>query len=355
MGILIATDAWEPQVNGVVKTLTATIRELESRGQSVRLITPDLFRRAPMPGYREIELAWPNQRVISAILGDFNPEHIHIATEGPIGWAMRRIALREGLVFTTGYHTRFPEYLRTRLPVPLGLTYRALRRFHNAGQGVLVATASMHDELERRGFRNVMFWSRGVDLDGFHPGAAAEAFDGLPRPIFLSVGRLAPEKNLEAFLSLPLPGTKVVIGDGPAASALKERFPDAVFLGARTHAELPRFYAGADVFVFPSRTDTFGLVLIEALACGLPVAALPAPGPLDIIGDSAVGVIGEDLHASALAALAIDRTACRRHAESFTWSRATDQFMANLEKAHRIGGSLRSAGGAAAPLRGDAL
>ncbi len=337
MGILIATDAWEPQVNGVVKTLKATIRELESRGEAVRVISPDLFRRAPMPGYREIELAWPDQGLIRDILRDFRPEHIHIATEGPIGWAMRRIARREGLVFTTGYHTRFPEYLRTRLPVPVGLTYSALRRFHNAGQGVLVATASMRDALEQRDFRNVMLWGRGVDLAGFHPGVEAHRYAGLPRPIFLSVGRLAPEKNLEAFLSLPLPGTKVVIGDGPAAESLQVRFPAAVFLGGKSHAELPAFYAGADVFVFPSRTDTFGLVLIEALACGLPVAALPAPGPLDVLDGSSAGVIDVDLEAAALAALAIDRAACRRHAERFTWARATDEFMASLERAHVIG------------------
>ncbi len=278
MSILIATDAWEPQVNGVVQTLVATIRELEGRGQVVRLIAPHLFRRMPMPGYREIELAWPDRRLIRAILHDTRPEHIHIATEGPIGWAMRRIALSEGRVFTTGYHTRFPEYLRTRFPVPVGLTYAVLRRFHNAGQGVLVATPSIRAELERRGFRNVMHWGRGVDLSGFRPDADNDPFAGLPRPIFLSVGRLAPEKNLDAFLSLPLPGTKVVIGDGPAAPDLKARFPEAVFLGAKAHADLPRFYACADAFVFPSRTDTFGLVLIEALACGLPVAAYPAPG-----------------------------------------------------------------------------
>ncbi len=337
MGVLIATDAWRPQVNGVVETLAATIAELERRGQAVRVISPDLFRRMPMPGYREIELAWPDQREMRRILREFAPEHIHIATEGPIGWAMRRIALSEGLVFTTGYHTRFPEYLRARLPVPVGVTYRALRRFHNAGQGVMVATPTMREELLRRGFSNVMFWSRGVDLAGFHPGVEAEPFAGLPRPIFLSVGRVAPEKNLEAFLALPLPGTKVVIGDGPAAGALKARFPDTVFLGARPHASLPAFYAGADVFVFPSRTDTFGLVLIEALACGLPVAAFPAPGPVDVIGESGVGVIGNDLQAAALAALAIDRVACRRHAENFTWARATDQFLANLDEAHVIG------------------
>ena len=334
MNILLATDAWEPQVNGVVKTLNATTRELQGRGHFVRVIAPHLFRRASLPGYPEIEVAWPDQRAIRRILGEGRPDHIHIATEGPIGWAMRRIARREGLIFTTSFHTRFPEYLRARLPVPVGLTYRALRRFHNAGSGVMVATNSIGTELERRGFRNIMAWGRGVDLSAFSPAPALDPFEGLRRPIFLSVGRLAPEKNLEAFLSLSLPGTKVVIGDGPAAASLRAQFPDAVFMGSRDHAELPACYAGADVFVFPSRTDTFGLVLVEALACGLPIAAFPAPGPIDIIGGSGAGVIDDDLAAAAMSALTIDRSQCRRHAEGFTWDRATDQFVHNLERAH---------------------
>ncbi len=343
MRILLATDAWDPQVNGVVKTLQATTRELRRRGHGVHVIAPNLFRRAGLPGYPEIEVAWPDQRVIRRILADGRPDHIHIATEGPIGWAMRRIALREGLVFTTSFHTRFPEYLRARLPVPIGLTYRALRSFHNAGNGVMVATPSIRAELERRGFDKVMAWGRGVDLSGFKPVAAIDPYAGLPRPIFLSVGRLAREKNLEAFLSLPLPGSKVVIGDGPAATDLRTRFPEAIFLGSRTHADLPIFYAAADVFVFPSRTDTFGLVLIEALACGLPVAAFPAPGPVDIVGGSGAGVIADNLATAALAALAVDRAACRNHAERFTWSRATDQFVANLERAHADSGTRSSA------------
>jgi glycosyltransferase involved in cell wall biosynthesis len=334
MRILIATDAWEPQINGVVKTLRATIGELEKRGHALRVVAPHLFRRAAMPGYPEIEVAWPDLSMIRSIIREWDPDHIHVATEGPIGWAVRRLARSEGRIFTTSFHTRFPEYLRARLPVPLGLTYRALRRFHNAGRGVMVATPSIRAELERRGFTNVMPWGRGVDLAGFRPTADRCAFVGLPRPIFLTVGRLAPEKNMEAFLSLSLPGTKVVIGDGPAAPTLRAMFPEAVFLGAKSHGELPTFYAGADVFVFPSRTDTFGLVLIEALACGLPVAAFPAPGPVDIVADSGAGIIGEDLAVAALAALAIDRETCRRHAEGFTWAHATDQFVANLEAAH---------------------
>ena len=333
MKLLVASDAWAPQVNGVVRTLQATIRELESRGHEVRTITPGLFRNAPLPGYGEIRVAWPDQALIRETLRGWRPDHVHIATEGPIGWAVRRIARREGQAFTTSFHTRFPEYLRARLPLPMSLSYRALRRFHDAGRGVMVATPSIEAELRSRGFRAIMRWGRGVDLAGFSPDAPAESFAGLPRPIFLSVGRLAPEKNLEAFLSLPLPGTKVVIGDGPAAAALRARYPGAVFLGAKPPAALPAYYAGADVFVFPSRTDTFGLVLIEALACGLPVAAYPAPGPLDVIGDSGAGVLGEDLGEAALAALQVERKLCRAHAEGFTWTRATDQFLANVERA----------------------
>ncbi len=343
MNIILATDAWEPQVNGVVKTLQATTRELHRRGHGVRVIAPHLFRRAGLPGYPEIEVAWPDQRVIRRILAEGRPDHIHIATEGPIGWAMRRIALRERRIFTTSFHTRFPEYVRARLPVPIGLTYRALRSFHNAGNGVMVATPSIRTELERRGFQTVLAWGRGVDLSGFNPATTFDPYEGLRRPIFLSVGRLAPEKNLEAFLALPLPGTKVVIGDGPAAADLRARFPEAIYLGSQSHTDLPALYAAADVFVFPSRTDTFGLVLIEALACGLPVAAFPAPGPLDIIGESGAGVLSGDLASAAMAALTLDRAACRRHAERFTWSRATDQFVANLERAHTDHGARPSA------------
>jgi glycosyltransferase involved in cell wall biosynthesis len=331
--LLIATDAWAPQVNGVVQTLNSTIRELTNRGVKTRVISPDMFRHASLPGYREISLAWPNLSMIRQMLADHVPDHVHIATEGPIGWAMRRVCMQEGRCFTTSYHTRFPEYLRTRLPVPVGLSYRAFRRFHNAGYGVMVATQSIEQELVSRGFHNIMRWSRGVDLAGFHPAANTDLQNLWRKPVFLSVGRLAPEKNLDAFLSLKLPGTKVVVGDGPSGNDLRARYPDAVFLGSKAHAELPALYASADVFVFPSRTDTFGLVLIEALACGLPVAAFPAPGPVDVIGQSGVGVISEDLGEAAVAALSIDKSLCRSHAESFTWERATEQFLQNIAHA----------------------
>ncbi|MGL4239843.1 MAG: glycosyltransferase family 4 protein, partial [Beijerinckiaceae bacterium] len=257
-----------------------------------------------------------------------DPDHVHIATEGPIGWAMRQVCLKAGRRFSTCYHTRFPEYVRERLPVPLAWSYSLLRRFHGAGDGVMVATDTIERELSGSGFGSIMRWGRGVDLDAFSP--AARGLPGHRRPVFLYVGRLAPEKNIDAFLSLDLPGTKVVVGDGPSRLGLKIRHPDAVFLGAKTHAELPAIYASADVFVFPSLTDTFGLVLVEAMACGLPVAAFPAPGPLDVIGSSGAGVISTDLRAAALAALEIDRRVARRHAENFSWSGATDQFLANI-------------------------
>jgi glycosyltransferase involved in cell wall biosynthesis len=331
MKILIATDAWWPQINGVVQTLASTISELERRGHATHVISPQDFRNAPMPGYREIRLAWPGMTKIRSTLKEFQPDHVHIATEGPIGWAMRRICMKQRRRFTTCYHTRFPEYLRERLPVPVKATYRVFRRFHNASNGMMVATETIERDLKARGFQNLMRWSRGSDISAFKPGLPPVL--DLPRPIFLSVGRLAPEKNIEAFLSLDLPGTKVVVGDGPLGPSLRAQFPQAVFLGVKTHAELPAIYGSADVFVFPSLTDTFGLVLVEALACGLPVAALPAPGPIDVIGSSGAGIISDDLQGAALAALQIDRGICRRHAETFTWERATDQFLANIVRA----------------------
>jgi glycosyltransferase involved in cell wall biosynthesis len=334
MRILFATDAWRPQINGVVKTLERLTGELERRGLAIDIVHPGEFRSVPMPGYAEIRLALASAQALRERIARARPHHVHIATEGPIGWAARRACLDLGLPFTTSYHTRFPEYVRERAPVPLALSYALLRRFHNAGQGVLVATESIERELAGHGFRNLMRWGRGVDLARFRPDAEPPFPITWPRPIFLTVGRLAPEKNLDAFLKLPLPGTKVVVGDGPMAGALMDRHRQAVFLGARSHEELAGLYAQADVFVFPSRTDTFGLVLIEALACGLPVAAYPVAGPRDVIGASGVGVLSEDLQAAALAALRIDREACRRHALGFTWERSADQFYAAARRAN---------------------
>jgi glycosyltransferase involved in cell wall biosynthesis len=331
MRILIATDAWRPQVNGVVQTLASTIDVLARRSIETRVISPDQFPNMPMPSYPEIRLALPFLSRMRAVLDEFQPDHVHIATEGPIGWAMRRVCLKAGRRFSTCYHTRFPEYVRERLPLPLSWTYAILRRFHDAASGVMVATDTIEQALQSRGFNNILRWGRGADIAAFNP-EVERIFEDLPRPIFLSVGRLAPEKNLSAFLSLDLPGTKVVVGDGPSRLALKVRHPDAVFLGPKTHAELPAIYASADVFVFPSLTDTFGLVLVEAMACGLPVAAYRAPGPLDVIGKSGAGVLSDDLRSAALMALNIDRRVARRHAENFTWEKATNQFLAHVAR-----------------------
>jgi glycosyltransferase involved in cell wall biosynthesis len=340
--VLIATDAWEPQVNGVVKTLKATSAELARRGVEVRVVSPLEFRSVPMPGYPEIRLARAKTSALEAMIDSFLPCAIHIATEGPIGWKVRRICRRRNLPFSTSYHTRFPEYLRARLPVPLALSYSVMRRFHRAAAATLVATQSIEDDLKARGFANIRRWSRGVDLSRFSPDVAPDDLLPFPRPIFLNVGRVAKEKNLEAFLALDLPGSKVVIGDGPARESLQARYPSVHFLGYRAHHELGPYYAASDVFVFPSLTDTFGLVLIEAMACGLPVAAFPVPGPRDVIGASGAGVLSNDLRAAALAALAIDRATCRRHATGFTWEAASNQFLGALLPLAQADHALRS-------------
>ena len=330
MKLLIATDAWTPQVNGVVRTLQATIRELEARGHLAHVLAPQQFRSAPLPGYAEISLAWPNLTTISRLLREWRPDHVHIATEGPIGWGRRRVALREGCSFTTSFHTRFPEYLRARLPIPLGLSYRALRFFHGPAQGVMVATASIEAELTAWGFRNLMRWSRGVDLGLFDPKGAAFAYEGLARPISLFVGRLAPEKNLDAFLSLELPGSKMVIGHGPQEDELKQRYPDVHFMGAMSGTRLAAHIAASDVFVFPSKTDTFGIVQLEALASGVPVAAYPVTGPRDVIGDQPVGALHDDLRVACLKALSVPRASCRAHALRYSWANSAGQFLSNL-------------------------
>jgi glycosyltransferase involved in cell wall biosynthesis len=333
MRLLVATDAWHPQINGVVRTLDTVVGELRRRGHEVEVVKPADFATMPLPSYPEIRLAFASAAALGRHIDRFRPDAIHVATEGPVGRAARRAALRRGLAFTTSYHTRFPEYLSARLPVPERLTYALLRRFHNAAAAVMVATPTLAGELVGRGFTNIVPWSRGVDTQLFRPEASL-ALD-LPRPVFLSVGRVAVEKNLEAFLSLDLPGTRLVVGDGPARASLQARFPKAVFVGSKVGAELAAFYASADVFVFPSRTDTFGLVLLEALASGLPVAAFPVPGPLDVVGSGvpgaqAVAALSEDLRGACLAALRLDRAACRAFAEARSWSACTDQFLGHL-------------------------
>ena len=329
MRIALVTDAWAPQVNGVVRTLTAVIGELGKRGHRVTPITPNLFCTIPCPTYPEIRLALRAGRRVARLLEEAAPDAIHITTEGPLGIAARRYCLRRGYGFTTAFHTRFPEYVAARFRVPPSWSYALMRRFHAPSKGVMVATDMVRRELAARGFSNLRRWSRGVDATLYDPGLRGD-FEGLPRPIFLAVGRIAVEKNFSAFLALDLPGSKVVIGDGPKLEELKRRHPEAHFLGKHEGRDLARLYASADVFVFPSRTDTFGLVLLEAMASGLPVAAYPVTGPIDVIGDSSAGVLDEDLRRAALAALEIPRERARQHALRYTWTASADQFVENL-------------------------
>jgi glycosyltransferase involved in cell wall biosynthesis len=328
MRILIVSDAWSPQVNGVVVTLRNTIRELEALGHEVGTITPDGFTTIPCPTYPEIRLSlFPGSRVGREI-ERFAPHAVHIATEGPLGLAARRHCVKARRPFTTAYHTQFPEYVHARSRLPVDVTYRWMRWFHAPSKALLVATPDVYRRLDARGFGNLRMWGRGVDLELFRP-RPRERLPGL-RPIFLYVGRLAVEKNLEAFLALDLPGTKWVVGDGPARAGREARHPDAVFHGARVGEALAERYAQADVFVFPSRTDTFGLVMLEAMACGTPVAAYPVTGPIDVVTPGVTGVLDDDLGEAALAALDLDRDAVHAHAVGSSWRRCTGQFVENL-------------------------
>jgi hypothetical protein len=329
MKIMIVTDAWKPQVNGVVRTLTMTRRELEHMGHAVEIITPLTFRTLPCPTYPDISLALLPGRMVRKRIDTFAPDALHIATEGPLGLAARRHAIATGMPFTTAYHTRFPEYVEARIRLPLAWTYRFLRWFHGPARAVMAPTPKVKADLEQWGFRNVVLWSRGVDLDVFR-FRRAQRLQSEP-PIFLYVGRVAVEKNIEDFLALDLPGSKWVVGDGPALPALRAKYPQAHYLGVLQQEELAEVYASADVFVFPSKTDTFGLVLLEAMACGLPVAAYPVSGPIDVLGDSPAGALREDLREACLAALHIPREAARAHAERFSWRAATEQFLRHLQ------------------------
>jgi glycosyltransferase involved in cell wall biosynthesis len=328
MRILIVSDAWLPQVNGVVRTLGAVKGELERLGHEVEIVGPDRFRTVALPGYPEIRVAVGAGPRLRAMMTGSRPDAIHIATEGPLGLAARRHCLEQGLPFTTAYHTRFPEYVRDRLPVPLALSYAVLRRFHAPSTAVMVPTESIGNDLRARGFGNIRRWSRGVDTELFRP--RGERLFDVPRPVSLYVGRLAVEKNLDAFLGLDLPGTKIVVGGGPRLAELRRRYPSARFIGTCHGEDLARCYASADVFVFPSRTDTFGLVLLEALASGVPVAAYPAPGPLDVLAGSGAGCLDEDLGRAVHAALAIPAERCREHALRFSWRASAEQFLGHL-------------------------
>jgi glycosyltransferase involved in cell wall biosynthesis len=328
MKIALVTDAWEPQVNGVVRTLKSTARELQAMGHMVEFVTPLEFSTLPCPTYPDIRLSLLPGARLTRRLADFDPDAIHIATEGPLGLAARRFAMERELPFTTAYHTRFPEYIRARTGMPLSWTYAFLRWFHRPSRAVMAPTVVVKRDLEANGFTNVVLWSRGVDFDIFKP-VRCDRLKTEP-PIFLYVGRVAVEKNIEAFLALDLPGSKWVAGEGPAMSRLRSRYPDVNYLGVLDQRELAEVYASADVFVFPSKTDTFGLVLLEAMACGLPVAAYPVTGPLDVIGDSKAGVMHEDLRTACLAALELRREDAAAHARKFSWRAATEQFLAHL-------------------------
>jgi glycosyltransferase involved in cell wall biosynthesis len=328
MRILIATDAWRPQVNGVVHTLEATAQAAKSLDAEVSFLTPEGFPTVGLPSYPGIRIALPRAREIARRIAVVRPDAVHIATEGPIGYFVRRLCLADRLAFTTSLHTRFADYLAARWPIPPNWTWAWMRWFHNAGRGTMVSTASLANELRSHGFNNVLRWPRGVDSALFRPDRARDL--GLKRPIFLTVGRLAVEKNLDGFLALDLPGTKVVVGDGPARPGLESRYRDAVFLGTKHGAELAAVYASADVFVFPSRTDTFGLVLLEALASGLPIAGFPVAATQDVVGTAPVAILDNDLRAACLGALAIPRHVCRQYAETMTWEASARSFLDNL-------------------------
>ncbi|MGQ0742512.1 MAG: glycosyltransferase family 4 protein [Alphaproteobacteria bacterium] len=329
MRLFVVTDAWHPQVNGVVRTLEILEDELRRRGHYVRFATPENHLTVPMPTYPEIKLSLFPRRELERAIRDFHPDAIHIATEGPLGLSARAICLKWKLPFTTSFHTRFPDYVRARFPfISERIVYRVLRWFHAPALAMMVATQSLKAELERHGFGNVKLWSRGVDVNLFHPREKTGL--GYTRPIFLYVGRIAVEKNVEAFLALDLPGTKVVIGEGPQRSELERKYPKTKFLGVKTGEDLARHYAASDVFVFPSCTDTFGLVLLEALASGVPVAAYPAQAPMNVVGSAPVAVLDEDLGAACLRALAIPPEGCRRFALDHSWHACTEQFLANL-------------------------
>ncbi len=344
MRLAIATDAWAPQVNGVVRTLTETISRLKARGHEVEVVAPDRFTTIPCPGYSEIRLALAPRFGVRKALGTFKPDIVHISTEGPIGWSARAWCLKHNVPFTTAFHTRFPEYVAARTRLSPDFIWPIMRTFHKGSRAILTATQSLRAELESRGVQPTQLWSRGIDHAVFHPDQPLHPrLQHLAKPILLSVGRVAIEKNLEAFLDADVTGTKVIVGDGPARANLQARYPDAIFLGTRHGAELASIYASADVFVFPSKTDTFGLVMLEALACGVPVAGYPVQGPLDIIGtdgrgahgtlDEAVGCLKPDLAEAINGALSLSRAHAAEYGAQFCWNICTDQFVNGITKA----------------------
>jgi len=322
--LLLATDAWFPQINGVVRTLSTVVEKLQRMGHEVEVIATGDFPTVPMPSYPEIKVSvW--LKGLRKRIESFNPDAIHIATEGPIGIFTRNYCLKNGFTFTTSFHTRFPEYIRERAPIPLSWTYPPIRNFHQKAFRTLVPTQKLKDDLNTRGFDHLEVWGRGVDVELFNPERGLET--DLERPVYLNVGRIAPEKNLIAFLDVDLPGTKIVVGDGPQLEELKSRYPDVVFPGAKQGVELANYYASADVFVFPSLTDTFGLVMLEAIASGTPVAAFPVTGPLDVLQQDITGVMHENLATAIERAASLDRQTCRQEAMKLSWDAIASQFL----------------------------
>jgi glycosyltransferase involved in cell wall biosynthesis len=328
MRILIVSDAWRPQTNGVVTTLSQTSTSLTQFGHTLRMVTPDQFRTLPCPTYPEIRVAIFPYRRMAKLIEAFQPQAVHIATEGPLGFAARRYCIAHGLRFTTSYHTQFPQYLRERFPIPTSISYRWLRWFHGAAHTCMVSTQTVEAQLRERGFRNISRWRRGVDTRLFRP--QSKHFLTLPRPVAAYVGRVAVEKNVDAFLSMPWQGSKLVIGDGPERARCQLQFPDATFVGYKRGEELARYLAAADVLAFPSLTDTFGLVNLEAMACGVPVAAYPVTGPIDVVEDGVTGALHTDLATAAVRALSLDPRACRRQAEQSGWDVCSREFESNL-------------------------
>jgi glycosyltransferase involved in cell wall biosynthesis len=342
--IVLASDAWHPQVNGVVRSLSTTVERLREMGHDVDVIEPSRFWTLPCPTYPEIRLSLACRRKVRKILDEAQPDSIHIATEGPIGWAARSWCVRNGRRYTTAFHTRFPDYVSIRTGIPKEWIWRVMRRFHGPAERTFAATMSLAEELNSRGLERTHLWPRGVDLEQFNPDVPPHpAMTGLPRPIMLNVGRVAPEKNIEAFLKLEVEGSKVVVGGGPALEKMRAAYPAVLFLGPKHGAELAAVYTAADVFVFPSRTDTFGLVNLEALACGVPVAAYPVPGPADILGPdergihggaARIGALDEALGKAIARALSADRFAAAKEARHYGWDRCTSLFFAGLANGH---------------------
>lgn len=329
--IAIVTDAWHPQINGVVTTLTQTVGQLERAGHTVVVINPRLFRSIPCPTYPEIRLSLTGFGQLQRKLTEFAPHAVHIATEGPLGWSARSVCRRRNFPFTTSYHTRFPEYIRMRLPIPLTLSYAVMRSFHQAATRVMVATPALRRELQEGRFHNTVHWSRGVDTDLFRPADGKDTMQRRKPPVFIYVGRVAVEKNIEALLTLDLPGSKVIVGDGPARKRLERSYPEVHFAGYRTGKELVAYMSSADVMVFPSLTDTFGVVMLEAMACGVPVAAYPVTGPINIVRNGINGWLDTDLGVAARKALEISPESCRNAALRYSWESCSKQFYDNLE------------------------